>query len=1028
MIPLSFAQQRLWFLDQLEGPSFTYNAPMALRLRGELDRAALRTAIEDVVGRHEALRTIFVDVDGQPFQRIVPAGEADIRFEVVAVASAELAQKLDEASRYRFDLGGELPVRATLFVVGPTDSVLMLTLHHIVSDGWSLGPLLRDLNIAYKARVLGTEPDWPELPVQYSDYTLWQQELLGEESDPDSLISQQLRYWKSTLEGAPEELPLPLDRPRPPTSSYAGGSVEVDVNPQTHARLVEIAREHNVTMFMVMQAALATVLTRMGSGTDIPIGTPIAGRTDEALDELVGFFVNTLVLRMDTSNNPTFIELVRRAKDVALSAYAHQEVPFERVVEELNPARSLARQPLFQVMLVLQNHASAELELGDLEVVNEAFDLTVAKFDLNITFEEQESGMLGWLDYATDIFDRSTAKDMGARLIRLLDAVAARPGIRIGDVDLLSDSERRELLATDVADVPADRCVHELFEEQARRTPAATALVFNGEKLSYRKLNEWADALAERLRERGVRPGILVGVHLERGFELITAALAVLKAGGGYTLLDPRFPAERLRVAIEESGAPIIIDATGINGRADSLTGRASPTPDDVACVMFTSGSTGRPKGVASPHRAIAGTVMGQSYVDFGPGEVYLQCAPVSWDAFVLEVYGALLFGATCVLQPGQNPEPETIAELVARHGVTMLQMSASLFNFMLDEYPDVYTGLRWAMTAGEAASAAHVERALTKFPHLKVCNGYGPAESMGLTTAHTVTLADVRGASVPIGRPLVNKTGYVLDPRMRLVPPGVPGELYVGGIGLANGYINRPGLTAERFVANPFGGGDRLYRTGDIVRWSREGVLEFISRADDQVKIRGFRVELGEVEAVLRQAPGVSEVAVVARAGQTGGKMLVAYLVADRGVPLDPSAARRHVAQLLPDYMVPAAFVMLDALPLTSNGKLDRRALPAPSLEVSTTTREPGTPQEEALCRLFADVLGVKKVGVDDNFFERGGHSLLATRLISRARAQLGVELSIQAIFEAPTPAGLATRLTNAAKARPTLRRRSAT
>ncbi|MEV6521862.1 amino acid adenylation domain-containing protein [Longispora sp. NPDC051575] len=1049
MIPLSFAQQRLWFLDQLEGPSFTYNAPLALRLRGDLDRAALRTALGDVVGRHEALRTLFVDVDGTPVQRIVPAAEALVDFDVVASDPAGLPTALDAASKYRFDLAAELPVRATLFTLDPTDAVLLLALHHIVSDGWSLGPLLRDLNTAYTARCAGAEPGWEELPVQYSDYTLWQQDLLGGEDDPDSVVSKQLAYWVDTLAGAPEELPLPLDRPRPPTSSYRGDSVEVELSAATHARLAELARAHGVTMFMVMQAALAGLLSRTGSGSDIPIGSPIAGRTDEALDELVGFFVNTLVFRTDTSGDPTFTQLLGRVRKTVLEAYAHQEVPFERVVEVVNPARSLSRQPLFQVMLVLQNNAEATLELGGLDVTDESFDLTVAKFDLTVTFEERHSadgvpaGMNGWVEYATDLFDRATAEDVGARLVRLLDAVAGDPDARLGDIEIMSAEERRQVLADwngPVADVPAEYCAHELFERQAAGTPGRTALVFEDTAVSYAELNTRANRLAAHLRDLGVRPGVLVGVHLERGPDLMTAALAVLKAGGGYTLLDPRFPAERLRVALAETAAPVVVTRAGLLGTlggdrvevpVDTLDLSALPahdvpsgaTPGDVACVMFTSGSTGRPKGVAAPHRAIVGTVSGQDYVDFGPDEVYLQCAPVSWDAFVLEVYGALLFGATCVLQPGQNPEPEAIAALVARHGVTMLQMSASLFNFMLDEYPAVYTALRWAMTAGEAASAAHVERALTTFPHLRVCNGYGPAESMGLTTAHTVTRADLGGASVPIGRPLTNKAGYVLDARLRPVPPGVVGELYVSGIGLANGYVNRPALSAERFVANPFGKpGERMYRTGDLVRWNRAGALEFTARADDQVKIRGFRVELGEVEAVLRQAPGIAEVAVVARDNPLGGKQLVGYLV---GPAPDPDGARRHVAAVLPEYMVPAAFVVLDALPLTPNGKLDRRALPEPDLQAAVSGRGPSNPREEALCGLFAEVLGLTTVGVDDSFFELGGHSLLATRLISRARSQLGVELSIQAIFEAPSVAGLALRLVGAEKARPTLRRR---
>lgn len=1053
MIPLSYAQARLWFLDQMEGPSFTYNAPMALRLRGPLRRDALPAALDDVLERHEALRTVFVDIDGQPWQRVVDMTEADIGYTVLEVTAETLRPLVEAASRYQFDLAVELPIRATLFVLDEAECVLMLALHHIVSDGWSLGPLLRDLNIAYTARCAGNAPDFPELAVQYSDYTLWQRELLGEESDPDSLVARQLRYWSDNLAGIPEELPLALDRARPAASTYQGAAIEFDLGPSTHARLAELARKHNVTMFMIMLAALAATLTRLGAGSDIPIGSPTAGRTDEALDDMVGFFVNTLVLRTDTAGNPTFGELLDQVRTTVLSAYANQEVPFERIVEVLNPVRSSARQPLFQVMLVLQNNEAATMALGDLEVQGEAFDLTVAKFDLTVTLEEASDlgGVHGWIEYATDIFNRPSADSMAHRMVRLIDAVAADERLRIGDIDLLSADESRQLTIdwNGAVAEPSGACVHELFEAQVCRTPDATALIFQDATMTYAELNVRANRLAGHLRDVGVTPGMLVGVHLERGFDLVVSALAVLKAGAGYTLLDPRFPVERLRTAVEETQALVVItrsdqadnimlgDAMPVcpDTLAIALTGYpgadvpSGATADTVACVMFTSGSTGRPKGVAAPHRALAGTVLGQDYVDFGPQQVFLQCAPVSWDAFVLELYGALLHGATCVLQPGQNPEPEQIAALVARHDVTMLQMSATLFNFMLDEYPTTFSSLTWAITAGEVASAAHVERALAKFPQLRVCNGYGPAESLGLTTAHTLALADTGGPSVPIGRPLAGKSAYVLDANLRLVPPGVSGELYVGGIGLANGYVNRAALTAERFVPHPYGAsGERLYRTGDLVRWNYTGALEFLTRADDQVKIRGFRVELGEVEAVLRQTPGVSEVAVIATHNAQNVKMLAAYLVPDRtGADIDLNAVRGYVAELLPDYMVPTVYAMLPALPLTSNGKLDRRALPEADLPVAKASRAPANAQEEAMCALFAEVLGHTQIGVEDNFFERGGHSLLATRLISRARTRLGVELSIQMIFESPTPAGLALCLAGAEKARPTLRRRTA-
>ncbi|MFD9737176.1 amino acid adenylation domain-containing protein [Umezawaea sp. NPDC059074] len=1044
MIPLSFAQRRLWFLGQL-GEGVAYNVPFAVRLRGALNRDALRVALADVVARHEALRTVFPVADDEPYQRILEPGEATPELTVLEIPESGLADALTEYTGHHFDLAADLPIRAWLFGVNADEHVLLVVVHHIASDGWSMGPFLRDLGIAYQSRCADDRPVWEPLPVEYADYTLWQQELLGDANDPESLLAAQLKYWTGALEGIPGELALPVDRPRPSATSNRGEVYGFRIDAELHAKLADLARTSNTTLFMVLQAGVAALLTRLGAGDDVPVGSVVAGRTDEALDDLVGFFVNTVVLRTDVSGNPTFSDLLARVRETDLAAYAHQEIPFERLVEAINPARSLARHPLFQVMLVLQNNSKAALEFPGLAVSPEIVRTGSSKFDLMFGFEETSAGIGGAIEYATDLFDRSTIAALATRLVRVLTQAAANPDAKVGGIDVLDDQERHVLgvawNSTDV-EIPADRCLHELFEDQALRTPDSVAVVYEGAEIPYSELNAAANQLAHHLVRRGVRPGDLVGVYLDRGPELVAALLAVLKAGAGYTMLDPKFPAERLTGVLTDSGVRTVITRRGLAERLDgapvdcvrtdldgSLIGRESADdleglghPDTVACVMFTSGSTGKPKGVATSHRGLVGTYLGQEYLRFGPDEVFLQCSPVSWDAFALEVFGPLLYGGTSVLQAGQNPEPAVMAALVAKHDVTALQMSASLFNFMLDEYPDVFKVVRQAMTGGEAASVAHVAKALRDFPGLRVINGYGPAESMGFTTVHDVVESDLASHSIPIGKPIGNKRAYVLDRALGLTPVGVVGELYVGGIGLAQGYVGRPGLTAERFVASPFGGGERLYRTGDLVRWTAAGVLEYIGRVDDQVKVRGFRVEPGEIESALMRHIDVGQAAVLVREDRPGDQKLVAYVVGTA----DSGELRDHLTGLLPEHMIPSAFVVLDALPLTPNGKLDKRALPAPDFSANVTGRKPRTPHEEVLCGLYREVLALDEVGIDDSFFDLGGHSLLATRLISRVRTALGVELSIRAIFEAPTVAGLAERLGGAAKARPALRRRA--
>ncbi len=1042
MIPLSYAQQRLWFIDRLEGPGPAYNIPLTLRLRGPLDLAALRAAVADVVERHEVLRTVYPSDNGEPYQRILEPHEAVVPVTVTEPTTGG-PDPLARAARETFDIGTDLPLRVHLFRHAPDDHVLLLLMHHIASDGLSTPPMLRDLSAAYGARRAGRAPGWEPLAVQYADYALWQRELL-EDDAPDAMAARQLAHWTKDLAGLPDELPLPYDRPRPARPVHRGDTVSRQVGARTYQALAALAKESRATLFMVVQAAFATLLSRVGAGSDIPLGTVVGGRTDEALEDLVGFFVNTLVLRTDLSGAPTFRELVARVRETDLAAYSHQDLPFDRLIEQLNPARSTARHPLFQSMVLVEEEfgdpaeSDPSLAMDGLAIETLPIGTGTAKFDLTLAARGRpDAGLSLLLEYATELFDRSTAEALADRLVLILEQVAADPDVPAHSVEVLSELERHRIAVTwndTGGQVAEGGTVHERFARQAAATPDATALVFKDRTVGYAELEARAERFAAHLAGRGARRGDVVGVCVARGIDMVVALLAVLKTGAAYTMLDVDFPRERLLSVLGSSGARLVVtdevggdllagtgglvplDGAGTAAVAPPAAYQGPPTgPDDLACVMFTSGSTGAAKGIATPHRALVATFLGQRYAEFGPGQVWLSCAPVSWDAFATQVFGPLLSGGTVVLQPGQRPEPQVIAYLVAAHHVTVLDASASLFNHLWDEYPAAFAGLRWALTGGESASAAHLDAVHAAVPGIRVINGYGPAESMGFTTAHEVTAPSTTG-QVPVGRPVTGKRALVLDDALRLVPPGTTGELYVAGHGIARGYAGRPALTAERFVADPYGRpGERMYRTGDLVRQLPDGAFVYVGRADDQVKIRGFRIEPGEVEAVVAGHPAVAQVAVVAREDGPGGKRLVGYVVlAADGAP-DARELREYTADRLPEHLVPAAFVVLDALPLTANGKLDRRALPAPRTRGTGGEATARTPRQRILCGEFERILGVERVGPDDGFFDLGGHSLLAAKLIARIRTVFGGELGIRDLFRSPTVRGLEARLDSA-------------
>ncbi|MGW1681155.1 amino acid adenylation domain-containing protein [Saccharopolyspora sp. NPDC002376] len=1030
-IPLSFAQQRLWFLNRLEGPSATYNLPLVLRMSGDLDVAALRAALGDVAQRHESLRTIFPDELGEPRQLVLDAGP---ELTVVQVPSSDDQQfplklctsaagsgvdvAVAEVAREGFDLAVDPPIRTVLFETGD-EHVLLVLLHHIAVDEWSIRPLVRDLSTAYAARVRGAAPEWDELPVQYVDYTLWQRDLLGAESDPAGLAGRQLEFWRSALADLPDQLELPTDFPRPAVASHQGDSVSFGLDAELHQKLRQIAGEHQVSVFMVLQAGLAALLTRLGAGTDIPIGSPVAGRSDDALDELVGFFVNSLVLRTDTSGEPGFAELVDRVRQADLAAFDNAELPFERLAEALNPARSLARHPLFQVMLAYWGATDAvAADLPGLKTTVDTAAAGAAKFDLAFSLSERaDGGVDGLVQYSTDLFTRQTVDDLAARFVRLLAAAVTDPAKPISRLDVLGEQERQRVLTWGdaVGSIEPAGTFPELFARAAEREPDKIALIFEEVELSYRELDRRVTEQARLLAEHGVGPGDIVGVLLPRSAELIIGLLAAMRAGAAYLALDPEYPVERLRHMVEDAkprlvltddlGAELPTALLSCSDRPEGSWQLPAPRLDDAAYVIYTSGSTGTPKGVVVPHHGIAKLLATQTErVGITADSRVLQFASPSFDVAFWEICMGLLSGGTLVVVPADRRVPgEPLAEYARRHQVTHMAIGPS----MMGMFP-ADTELPPNATLLCGAEKVPSDLVLRWARGRKMLNCYGPTEATVNSTLWDCD-PDAVGSSVPIGVPDPGARLHVLDEQLEPTPPGVVGELYVSGLGLARGYLNRPGLTAERFVADPFGPpGSRMYRTGDLVRWRPDGTLDFAGRVDDQVKIRGFRIELGEVEAVLAQHPDVTQVAAVVREDTPGDKRLVAYVVGGG----DAAELRRHVADSLPDYMVPAAVVFVDALPLMPNGKLDRRALPAPDLGESVGSAMPRNPTEEILCGLFAEVLGLPRVGVEDSFFDLGGHSLLAAKLIGRIRDALGVRVNVGSLFAAPTVAGLAERL----------------
>jgi pristinamycin I synthase-2 len=1025
----SFAQRRMWFLQQMDGPGGAYNIPSVLRIDGPLDVTALSAALGDVLARHESLRTVLPYVDGHLLQQVLTPAAPALR--ATPVTEAELGERLAEGARRPFDLAVEPPLRAGLFTTGTDAHVLLLVLHHSACDALSMRLIARDLDRAYAARAAGRAPRLDPVPVRYSDYTLWQNELLAADGTGGGLLQTQVAYWREQLAGLPEQIELPTDRPRPAVASHTGDHITVSLDAELHRRLVDLGRASGASLFMVLHAGLAALLSRLGAGDDIAVGSPVAGRLDQALDEVVGAFVNTLVLRTDVSGRPAFTDLLQRVRETALAAYAHQDVPFEYLTDVLAPERSLARHPLFQVMLGLQDTASAgEFTLPGLTVSTELGRTGTAKFDLFLSLVERHSadgtpaGLDGHVEYAADLFEPETVRTLFDRFARLLAAAAADPGRPLDRIDLLTSEERARLLAAAApgTDLP-EATVNGLFARQAVATPAAIAVSAGGRDLTYADLDARADRWARALAGHGVRAGDTVAVALPRSPEFVVALLAVLKAGAAYVPIDPRYPAAQVASMLDETrpravltsrdtDTPHLPDTTAPRLAPEDLDAEAAPAPQapaphplSAAYVMYTSGSTGQPKGIVVTHRDIAALAADPRFGDGACADVLVH-SPAAFDASTFEIWAPLLRGGRLILAPPHELDAEEYAGLIVRHRPSALWLTAALFAVLAEYRPDCFTGVRQVWAGGEEVAPSMVRRVLAACPDTVVVNGYGPTETTTFATSHAVRDLAPDARRVPIGRPLAGMRAYVLDAALQPLPPGTTGELYLAGAGVARGYLGRPAQTAERFVADPYGpAGERMYRTGDLARWTPDGVLEYRGRTDRQVKLRGFRVEPGQVEAVLREHPAVAQAVAEVRREGDGEPRLVAYVVPAEGGRPTRDALRAFAGRRVPQYLVPHEVVVLDALPVTAHGKLDRAALPAATARPSG--RAPAGQAEHLLCSLMARVLGRDTVGADDDFFGLGGDSICAIRLVSAARAE-GLTFTVRDVFAHRTAAEL--------------------
>ncbi len=1029
-LPLSYGQERLLFLEQLSHHSDFYILGGRWRLEGVVDRSALQKSLDTIVERHEVLRTTFRIEKGEPNQIIGGPSPVSISFKDLAHypdedRHEEMQHLTLEESRKPFDLFRGPVFRAQLIRLDVITHILVLSMHHIVSDGWSLDVLFNELGSLYKAYAKGEAAPLNPLPIQYADFSVWQRRQIEGEK-----LAALLSYWRRKLSHLPKT-ELPTDRPRPPVQTNNGASRSLYLSPDVRQALKQLSLKQEATLFMVLFAAFNVLVRKYTGQEDIVVGTPIANRTHPELEALVGFFVNTLVFRTDFGGDPTFIELIARVREVALNAYQHQDLPFERLVEELQPGRDMSRSPLFQVLFSLQNSVMADLQLENLTLSQYRVKVQSTRFDLEAHIWDLPEGLRLSMIYNSDLFDSSTIQQMLAHFKLLLEEIARDPRRRISQLPLLNHGQRHKIIThwnQTTTEYPRDKTIHALFEEQVVLTPDAVAVVCGKKRLTYRELNKRANQLAQSLSAHGVQTESMVAICFERNLDMIVSLLGILKAGGAYVPLDPDYPGQRLALMLADTGASMLLIQDSLKDHIPEYAGKmicldsqweaisqyptCNPKPiasaENLAYVMYTSGSTGQPKGTLIPHMGVVRLVKGTDYVTLGPREVIMQFAPISFDASTFEIWGSLLNGGKLVIFPAGMPSLAQLGGFIHKEGITTLWLTAALFHQMVDECIDELLQVPQILAGGETLSVKHVQQIVARFGDHKLINGYGPTESTTFTTCHGMTTESRIGQTVPIGKPIANTQVYILDDAYQAVPIGVQGDLYIGGDGLARGYLNRPGLTAERFIPNPLGyeSGARLYRTGDQARYLQDGSLEFMGRTDHQVKIRGFRVELGEIETVLGEHPDVKAGVVICREDVPGEKRLSAYIIANNDSVPVISEVRRFLTQRLPADMVPPAFVVLSAFPLTPNGKIDRAALPKPdTIAASGAARVlPETPAEQKIAAIWRDILHLDYVGIHDNFFDLGGHSLLVMRLHGMLCDTFGCQLSVVQLFEYPT------------------------
>ena len=1032
VFPMSYSQQQLWVVAQLQRGNAAYNIALDIRLQGPLDVSALQTSLDEIVRRHESLRTVFRLENGQPSQVVLPAlplpiAQTDLRSLEPEAREAECKNIASNDARQPFQLSTGPMVRARLVDCGENDHTLLLIFHHIVFDRASIDVLLRDFTALYSSLHRGEAPVLPDLPIQYADYSVWQRQTLQ-----GTVVDAELDYWKNQLAGAPDSFELPLDRPRGAERNFRGEWMAESFPRDLLDSLEQLAQQEGASLFAALLASFDTILFRYTGQEDVVVGSTTPGRRQKATQDLIGTFLNPLVLRLDLSGDPSFRELLRRARKVVEEAGEHQDLPFERIVEELRLEHDPSRNPLFQVMLLFQELAEGAGEADGLKLTWTGVQNHTAKFDLTAYAEPREEGLFVGFEYNAGVFEASTIHRLLGHYRTLLEAIVASPDTRISEISILGDAERNQLLfelnGTAVDFPEKESALHQLIERQVERTPDSVAVEFEAQTLTYRQLNSRANQLAHFLRKQGAGPDVLVGVSLDRSLDMVVALLGVLKAGAAYVPLDPTYPADRLAFMVEDSGLKVLLTQESLlplwSGSPAQLVAldrdrsaiTAEPAedpavalrPDNLAYVIYTSGSTGRPKGVQIPHRAVVNFVLSmQSKPGFSAADNLLAVTTISFDIAGLEIHVPLSVGARIVLASRQSAmDGKTLAQLIEAHRITVLQATPVTWRLLVESGWQGKSDLK-VLCGGEAFPHDLADALLSR--SASVWNMYGPTETTIWSTCERVRPSN---GPVLIGQPIANTQTYILDSGLQVVPMNVVGELYIGGDGLARGYLNRPELTAERFISHPFLLGDRLYRTGDLARVLTTGQIECLGRVDHQVKIRGFRIELGEIETAIADFPAVRQSVVVAREDAPGDKRLVAYVVPSDPAKFQPADLRDWLKQRLPPYMVPAALVALPALPLTNNGKIDRKALPTPEQASASANGQfsaPRTQTEKAMATIWEQVLGIEKVGIHDNFFDLGGHSLLAVNLFAQITQAFGSTLSLNTLFETPTVEDLA-------------------